>query len=87
MGIVREVRFLAPGVAVLRAVAGLAPRGQQDMNPQTNAIQSLLAERSGGTWRIVLYQNTPAQFHGRPELAQALTEELRGALDTVEDLG
>jgi hypothetical protein len=22
-------------------------------------------------------QNTPAQFHGRPELAQQLTEELR----------
>ena len=87
VGIVREVRFLAPDVAVLRAVAGLVPRGQTDINPQTNAIQSLLAQRSVGGWRIVLYQNTPAQFHGRPELAQALTEELRGALDTAEDLG
>jgi len=26
---------------------------------------------------IALFQNTPAQFHGRPELAQQLTEELR----------
>ena len=31
-------------------------------------------------WRIALYQNTPAQFHGRPELSRALTEELRQLL-------
>jgi len=28
----------------------------------------------------VLFQNTPAQFHGRPELVQQLTEELRQLL-------
>ncbi|TMB75962.1 MAG: DUF4440 domain-containing protein, partial [Chloroflexi bacterium] len=27
-----------------------------------------------------LFQNTPAQFHGRPELVQQLTEELRQLL-------
>jgi hypothetical protein len=27
-----------------------------------------------------LYQNTPAQFHGRPELVQKMTEELQQLL-------
>ena len=31
-------------------------------------------------WRAVLYQNTPAQLHGRPELVESLTEELRQEL-------
>jgi hypothetical protein len=39
-----------------------------------------VAAREGGVWRIVSYQNTPAQFHGRPELAQALTDELQQLL-------
>jgi len=80
VGLVREVRFLAPTVALLRAVAGLVPLGQADLNPATNAVQGLVAVEQNGEWHIALYQNTPAQFHGRPELAQALTEELRGLL-------
>jgi uncharacterized protein (TIGR02246 family) len=77
---VRGVRFLAPGVALLRAVAGLVPRGQSDLMPQLNALQTMLATRRDGEWRIVLFQNTPAQFHGRPELVEQLTEELRQVL-------
>jgi len=30
-----------------------------------------------GEWRIKLFQNTPAQFHGRPELVEQMTDELR----------
>jgi uncharacterized protein (TIGR02246 family) len=30
-----------------------------------------------GHWQIFQFQNTPAQFHGRPEMAEALTDELR----------
>jgi uncharacterized protein (TIGR02246 family) len=82
VGIVREVRFLSPEIALLRAVAGMVPRGQQEINPAVNAIQTLVAEKQAGRWRAVLYQNTPAQFHGRPELSAALTEELRAALKT-----
>lgn len=77
---VREVRRLSLDVALLRAVAGLVPRGQADLNPATNAIQSLVAVRHDGAWRIALFQNTPAQFHGRPELAEQLTAELRELL-------
>lgn len=80
VGIVREVRLLAPDVALLRAVAGMVPPGQADINPAVNTIQSLIATQRDGVWRIVLYQNTPAQFHGRPELVAQLTEELRTRL-------
>jgi uncharacterized protein (TIGR02246 family) len=77
VGIIRGVRFLAPGVALLRAVSGLVPAGQDDLNPALNAQQTLIAIKHESVWRIALYQNTPAQLHGRPELVQRLTDELR----------
>ncbi len=80
VGKIREVRFLAPDVALVRAVCGMVPRGQQDLNPAANAVQSLVATRRDGEWRIALFHNTPAQFHGRPEMAEALTQELRQLL-------
>ena len=80
IGKVREVRRLAPDVVLVRAVVGMVPPGQNDINPAVNAIQSLVAVRDAGVWRIALFQNTPAQFHGRPELAQQLSDELRALL-------
>jgi uncharacterized protein (TIGR02246 family) len=80
VGKVREVRLLAAEVAILRAVAGMVPPGQSGLNPAVNTIQSLVAVKRAGQWRVALYQNTPAQFHGRPDLAQQLTEELRQLL-------
>ena len=71
---VREVRLLSPDVALLRAVAGMTKDGQ--INAAVNAIQTLVAQKLDGQWRIALFQNTPAQFHGRPELGEALTKEL-----------
>ena len=58
----------------------MVPPGQQDLNPAVNAVQTLVAAKHEGKWRIELYQNTPAQFHGRPDLAQRLTDELRKLL-------
>jgi uncharacterized protein (TIGR02246 family) len=82
IGKVRGVRFLVSEVAVLRAVAGMLPPGRSDINPAVNAIQTLVAVRrqEDGRWRIALFQNTPAQFHGRPEASEALTQELRRLL-------
>jgi uncharacterized protein (TIGR02246 family) len=77
---VRAVRRLGADAAVLRAVAGMAPAGQTDLNPALNSIQSLVAARRDGRWRIVLFQNTPAQFHGRPELVKQMTDELNEQL-------
>lgn len=80
IGIIRDVRFLDPTVAVIRAVAGMVPPGQTEINAATNAIQTLIAVKQDGGWRIALFQNTPAAFHGRPELAQQLTAELQQAV-------
>ncbi len=77
---VRRVGLLAPDVAVLNAVVGMIPPGQTDINPGVNALQTLVARLEGGAWRIALFQNTPAAFHGRPELGQALSLELREQL-------
>jgi len=77
---VREVRFLAPEVAILRAVVGMVPPGQVDIAPSVNAIQSLVAIKSPSGWQIALFQNTPAQFHGRPDLVAQLNTELRALL-------
>ena len=80
VGIVREVRTLGDGAALLRAVAGMIPPGKNDINPATNAVQSLVAVRAGARWSVALFHNTPAAFHGRPEAAERLTVELRGAI-------
>lgn len=80
VGKVRSVRFLTPKVAVLRAVAGMVPPGQSDLNPAVNMVQTLVAVKHDGQWRITVFQNTPAALHGRPELSEKLTEELRQVL-------
>jgi uncharacterized protein (TIGR02246 family) len=77
---VREVTFLAPHVAVLRAVTGMVPPGQSDINPAVNAVQTLVATRHRGQWHAFLFQNTPAALHGTPELSEQLSEELREVL-------
>jgi uncharacterized protein (TIGR02246 family) len=73
---IREIRLFTQNVAILRAVAGMRSPGQSKLNPNVNAIQTLTALKHKRQWQIELFQNTPAQFHGRPELAQQLTEEL-----------
>ncbi len=80
VGKVREVRFLTLDVALLRAVVGMVPPGQSDISPNVNAIQTLVVSSQAGQWRVEIFQSTPAAFHGRPELSQALTDELRQLL-------
>ena len=81
------MRFLSTEVAVLRAVAGMVPPDQHDINPAVNAVQTLVAHRHKAPWRIALFQNTPAAYHGRPELSERLTAELRDALhETSADI-
>ena len=79
---VRAVQSLGSSATLLRAVAGMVRRGGDQLNPAVNAIQSLVAThgRDGADARIALFQNTPAAFHGRPELAEQLTAELTEVL-------
>jgi uncharacterized protein (TIGR02246 family) len=74
---VREVRSLAPDVVLLRAIVGMVPPGQDALNPKTNAVQTVLAAQRDGAWHIALLQNTPAQYHGRPEATEEHTAELQ----------
>jgi uncharacterized protein (TIGR02246 family) len=73
---VRSVRPLGRDAALLHAVAGMVPPGGSEIMTDRNAIQTVLAERRDGSWSVVLFQTTPAQFHGRPDAAEALTTEL-----------
>ena len=75
--ITREIRGLGPNAILLRAVAGMVPRGKKEINPKTNAIQSLIVVEIEDQLKIALFQNTPAAFHGRPEISEQLTIELQ----------
>jgi uncharacterized protein (TIGR02246 family) len=80
VSIVRGVRTVTGDVMALSAVAGMVPPDKTDINPEVNAVQTMIAARRGNAWQVYLFQNTPAAFHGRPDDAKALSEELRGAL-------
>lgn len=73
---VREVRDIDVQTVLLRAIVGMVPPGQKDLNPAVNAAQSLLVVKERDRWRIALLQNTPAAYHGRPHLVQQQTQEL-----------
>jgi uncharacterized protein (TIGR02246 family) len=79
-GKVRSVRFLTPEVAVVHAVGRTVMPGQSDIELERNSVQTYVATNQGGKWRIAAFQNSRAQYMGRPELAQDLTEELRQLL-------
>jgi uncharacterized protein (TIGR02246 family) len=80
VSIIREVRSLSEGATILSAVAGMVPPDKDDINPEVTAVQTLVAVKTGGAWKIALFQNTPAALHGRPDDAKKLTDELRGEL-------
>ena len=81
VGIVRSVRLLSDSVALVSAAAGMYPPGSYRVDPSVNTLQTVLGVREGGRWRAMLYQNTPAVFRGRPDLAQQLTVDLDRALE------
>ncbi|GIH93238.1 SgcJ/EcaC family oxidoreductase [Planobispora siamensis] len=84
---VRRVRPLGADHAMVQAIVGMVPPGADDLRPEVNAFQTLVAERRGGTWQIVMFQNTPAQYHGRPDLAERHTAEIREVLRAGTDGG
>ncbi|HEX2548611.1 MAG TPA: SgcJ/EcaC family oxidoreductase, partial [Gammaproteobacteria bacterium] len=81
VGIVKEIRKIADNLYLLRSVAGMLPPGKTEIKPDVNAIQTLIIANTPNKFKIELYQNTPAAFHGRPELSKNLTDELQRAAD------
>jgi len=78
---VQSTRPLGRDAVLLRAIAGLVPPGQTQVKAELNAHHTVVAEARDGRWQLVLYQNTPAQFHGRPDLVAAMTAELQDVAD------
>ncbi|MDW0117713.1 SgcJ/EcaC family oxidoreductase [Sporosarcina thermotolerans] len=77
---VKSIRSLGTDTVILHAIAGMIPPGKSDIEPKVNAHQTLVAVKKDDAWQIELFQNTPAQFHGRPELVEKMTDELRSLL-------
>lgn len=79
--VIQSVRFLTEDTALVRGVAGMPSLLTGKINPTLNSVQTLVVVRRDGAWRIALFQNTPAQLHGRPELVERMTEELQRQLN------
>ena len=79
VGVVRSVRRLTEGVAVLHAVAGMVPPGAGSVDPALHTVHSLVAVEDDGRWKIAVLQSTPARYGGRAETLAALTAELEAA--------
>ena len=54
----------------------MIPPGKTELEPSRHMWQTLLAARRDGEWKVVLFQNTPAQFHGRPDEVERFTKDL-----------
>lgn len=77
---IRNIKWITPDVAVLSAITGMIPAGKADINPELNAIQALMTYKDNHDWKIAFLQNTPAAFHGHPEMSDKLTRELRDVI-------
>ena len=80
IGKIRTIRFVTMDVAVLVAVGGTVMAGQSDIEPERNSIHTIVAVKRNRNWYFTAFQNSRAQYIGRPEEYQALTEELRQEL-------
>jgi uncharacterized protein (TIGR02246 family) len=58
VGKVNDVRFLSPDVALMHAVGSTVKRGKNEPSPERDSIQTLVAVREGGKWRLAAFQNT-----------------------------
>jgi uncharacterized protein (TIGR02246 family) len=75
---VREIRSLAAGVTLLRAVVGMIPPGKTELTIGQCHSESVVIMEAGRC-QIALLHDTPAAFRGRPHLVEKLTEELAEA--------
>jgi hypothetical protein len=65
----------------MHVVGGTIMDGQTDIEPERNSIHTLVVMKGNDDkWHIAAFQNTRAQYIGRPDMSQALTEELRKEL-------
>lgn len=58
VGRIEGVRFLGPNVALMHAVGGTVMRGKTRPSPERDSIQTYVAVRENGGWRLAAFQNT-----------------------------
>jgi uncharacterized protein (TIGR02246 family) len=58
VGQVQDVRFLSPDVALVHAVGSTIMKGKHEPSPERDSIQTLVATRQDGEWRLAAFQNT-----------------------------
>ena len=58
VGEVESVRFLSPDVARMHALGGTVMRGKSRPAPERDSIQTLVAIKRNGEWRLAAFQNT-----------------------------
>ena len=58
VGEVKDLRFLGPDVAVMHAIGGTVMRGKTEPSPERDSIQTLVATREDGEWRLAAFQNS-----------------------------
>ena len=79
VGEVKDVRFLGSDVAVMHAVGGTVMRGKSRPSPERDSIQTLVATRESGEWRLAAFQNTrvrPMGLNATSFLVWTLTDLL-----------
>ena len=73
------MRFLTPDVALLIGRGGTIMRGDTSPSPERDSIQTLVAVREDGQWRLTSFQNTrvrPIGQSARAALLWLLTDRL-----------
>ena len=58
VGEMESVRFLSPDVALMHALGGTVMRGKSRPAPERDSIQTLVAIKRNGEWRLAAFQNT-----------------------------
>ena len=58
VGQVKSVRFLTSDVALMHVVGSTIMRGQSKPSPVRDSIQTLVATRKSGEWKLTAFQNT-----------------------------
>jgi len=65
VGRVKSIRFVGSDVALLHALGGTLSREKSPPAPKRDLIQTLVAVRRGGEWRVAALQNTQVRPMGR----------------------
>lgn len=74
VGQVESVRFLAPDVALMHAIGGTIMRGKAAPSPARDTIQTLVASRTGGQWKLAALPEHQASPDGRELRSRAAVE-------------